>query len=280
MEAWRLARSAPSHAASKINHHPRIGWRIKVLSPTAGKGRLSVSLWGDNMSKEDSSSSNVAWLSLAVSIIGLLGTNIWAYWQNDNQAKQIDAQDETLTAQQQALDAQKEALEVQKAQLEQTVRQVEEAHGILQMEASIAIWDIDTQEWTSSIEEGNVYHGETLGQEAFADDVYIRLEVTNIGTATTQVQSSGYLLSDTGPVVSGEKRCTFSGVEDFEPCRSPIEVPARSVVSIYVDLSDVDLGCNDYVEERGIVGAIRTIDDTLLEQETGTRVSFSDDCPN
>jgi hypothetical protein len=175
------------------------------------------------------------------------------------------------------LDTQQAALDAQKAQLAETQRQINLSLGELKVEATVTLLS-EENVWNASKEADSPLRGQTLGRDAFAGRVFVRLDLTNTGTAATQVRRAGLILDNSETVYGSPPLCEVSDFAPLEACDFPLRIEPQSIAYVDIELRQSDLACREYVEAHGIVGAVRTVNDSLLTAESGTRVSFSDDC--
>ena len=216
---------------------------------------------------DDRSKTRAAWVAIVVSVVGLVGTNVWSTLQFASQGDQLATQEAALAAQQQ--------------QLARAEEEFAAARGLLTVTANVVAVDDATGKWTASREEGGIYRNQVIDASFIERHrTWLQLQVTNVGTGPTDILRAGMLFSDEDKLQAGTVEC-FDALEETDPvCAFPMTIEARSTEYVYVLLDELTdaMTCNPYVEARGLVGGIRNVDNDLYLADSTTRVAWSDYC--
>ena len=209
-------------------------------------------------------------IALIVSVVGLLGTNAWSFAQFSQQNDQIEAQQDALAA--------------QKEQIGQAREELALARGRLTLTANMMLFDEVADEWTSSIDGLGKHRGEEFASETFdRHTVWTVLRVVNTGTAAADLLSAGFVLVGDGQLHGDHDglRCTDPSTGQLSRCDFPLRIEAQGAEHIWVAVEPVLewMTCNDVVAQRGVVAGVRTVDGTVIQAETATKITQSEACP-
>ncbi len=196
-------------------------------------------------------------ISLLLTIAGLIATNVWSHKQ---------------------WEIQKEDLATQRAELDETRRQFDLTRGHLVIEAYVRIYDRETGKWT----EGEApFAGQQLAYDHFGDAVYVLMDVVNDGQAAARIESAGVMLGpDESDYFPTSAFCLDADRPTVVDCAFTVTLEPQHKTAIYAEVGGIrdKFACNDFLRERGIIGALKTIDGTVIQAETDTREPFSNDC--
>jgi type II secretory pathway pseudopilin PulG len=174
------------------------------------------------------------------------------------------------------LDAQRDAVELQGRELDQAQRQFDQMVGRLEVTATVDMKRPETEEWLPGPRSG-----ERMPYDAFANELYAFLKVSNTGQAPVSVDGTGIVMNgDDSQLQRGSVWCAPAEEDAVSTCAFPVEIAPQQAYEVLFRIDGLRSGltCNPYVEDNGLVAAVKTLGGDLVLHETGVKVPMSNDC--
>jgi hypothetical protein len=199
----------------------------------------------------------VAWLALAVSLAGVSVSLVQIHEQGQQFQQQLSLQKASIEAQQ----------------------------GQLSIDSgSVDVYDFGAKQWESDEPNPASLVNERLTYDTFSRPgtaVFIRMHVFNISHVTLAVKSAGLVVDQRNRMIPAHVYCKQQNPgEPIGECNLPIQLQPQSDAWLSLRVNDVatKLGCNNFVKQVGLIGAVETADNRISSIKTQTFDPFSPVC--
>lgn len=192
----------------------------------------------------------VAWLALATSIAGLLFS--FLQWRG--------TQDQ--------LDLQRLAIDDQRGRL-------------LIDGAYVDLYDSATGTWKYGANNQILMNQRLAYGDFEAAEVFVVMDIYNVSHTALTMKRAGVVLDGTNRIAATPTFCAQAGpTSALTTCPLPITLQPQTNSLLYLRVSDVtdELSCNEYVNAKGLIGAVQIADDRVASGKTQTFDPFSPVC--
>jgi hypothetical protein len=192
----------------------------------------------------------VAWLALTTSIVGLLFS--FLQWRG--------TQDQ--------LDLQRRAIDDQRGRL-------------LIDGAYVDLYDAATGSWRYGANNQALVNQRLAYDDFERSEVFVVLDIYNVSHTSLTMKRAGVVVDGTNEIAPTPTFCPQAGpTAALTECPLPITLQPQTNSLLYLRLSDVTdaLGCNAFLSEKGLIGAVQIADDRVASGKTQTFDPFSPVC--
>jgi hypothetical protein len=167
-------------------------------------------------------------------------------------------------------------------QLDLQQRAIEDQRGRLLIDgAYVDLYDPATSAWKYGANNPTLVN-QRLAYGDFDDfEVYVVLNVYNVSHTSLTMKGAGVVLDATNELAATPTFCAQAGpTSALTPCSLPVTLQPQTNSLLFLRVSDVTgaLSCNDYINAKGLIGAVQMADDRVASGKTQTFDPFSPVC--